>query len=144
MFHVTRPQTTVFLVIIALMALLLLVLPGLSRAEPEPGVSPELTGKNLRALFSDGQKTPLALAGIKVEERFSSNPDEPHPHHRRDGEAWPLWGKPQPMNTSAQIAPAADLKETPAVATDIFFDLDREVTVDTELVKGSAGVQINW
>ena len=111
MFHVTRPQSTLFLIIIAVMALLLLMLPTLSEADTGVSISAEQVGKNVR--FAAGQKTPRALTQIK----------------------------PKPADWYAEAERPA---ESQTAEADIFFDLDREITVDTDLLKGTAGVQINW
>ena len=116
MFNVTRPQSTLFLIIIAVIALLLLMLPTLSQAGSSGADRQETVGKNLREVLSGRQKTPRALAGLE----------------------------PVPPDWRANAARNVQTAETETAEADIFFDLDREVTVDSDLLKGSAGVQINW
>ena len=116
MFNVTRPQSTIFLIIIAVMALLLLMLPSLSLAGSGEVDHQKRPGGNFRLILDDGQKTPRALAGIK----------------------------PVSIDWYANTNRATRLSKTKTAEADMFFDIDREVTVDTDTVKGSAGVQINW
>jgi len=116
MFNVTRPQSTLFLVIIAVMALLLLMLPALSEADPGQIAPREPVGKKLQLALDGGQKTPRALAEIK----------------------------PLAADWYANAGRATRPTGAETAEADIFFDLDREVTIDTNLLKGSAGVQINW
>lgn len=124
MFHVTRPQSTLFLVIIAVMVLLLLMLPSMGHAEPEDRVQADPVGQNLLAALTTGKivptetKTPAALADIKPS--------------RVDWYA----------KSGQRMARPTETEDT--TETEYFFDINREITVDTDTVKGSAGLQINW
>lgn len=51
---------------------------------------------------------------------------------------------PQPAWRAKESRSLPRSTKTATATTDMFFDLDREITVDTELVKGSAGLQVKW
>lgn len=124
MFNVTRPQSTLFLIIIAVMALLLLMLPSLSAAGPDGKDHEHLVGKNIQWSRINGQKQPGTPAEITPQD---------------DGQ--PAGIQPRATDWYARIERTTVPGTPPA---DIFFDLDREVTVESDMLKSSAGVRINW
>lgn len=116
MFRSTRPPSILFLAALALTSLMLLMPASFGRAGPGNEVHPGLADKKLRTAFTARHNIPVGLVGIS----------------------------PRTSDCYAEASRPPSPSKNETAETNIFFDIDREVTVDTDLVKGSAGVQINW